>query len=139
MQMKATKRSRYELKRLIQEAVENEWRLSSRGLWLCVEEIEVSGRPPERIKVWATLHFLRSGSPFCCGEPGCHLAWFRQERINEHVRRAMGLTQHVEIEFDFYRFRAKYHDGVTFKPQDELEPHDHHYSQVEKPDDLMSS
>jgi len=130
--MKASKRSIHELKRLIQAAVEDEWQLASRGLWLCIEEVEVLGRPPERIKVWATLHFLSSGSPFCCGEPGCHLAWFRQERINEHVRKAMRLSQHVSIEFDEDRFRVEYHDGVTFIQQEEIIPHFHSYSLGEK-------
>ena len=131
--MDESKRSTHELKRLIEEATEEEWRLASRGLWLCVEEVEASGQPRQRIKVWATLHFLPSGSPFCCGEIGCHLPWFLQERISEHVRQAMGLSQHVNVEFSDNRMAVKYHEGVACSFSDVM-PHNCCYSLGEKPD-----
>src|SRR5215203_6142935 len=91
-----SKRSDHELKRLVEEAIGEVCGLRSRGLWLSVERVESSGRPPERLKVWATLHFLPAGSPFCCGQPGCQLGLAaRGERIGEWVRQAMHLRQAV--------------------------------------------
>lgn len=109
------KRSKYELKRLVENAVVEECRLEGRGLWFCVDELEVSGHPPERIKVWATLHFLPEGSPFCCGEPDCELGTFQQkrlQRIGDHVRRAMGLEQPIVV--DIANVGTNCHEGVTF-------------------------
>jgi hypothetical protein len=41
------KRSEHELKGLIEEAVTEECGLTARGLWLCVDKVEVIGRPPD--------------------------------------------------------------------------------------------
>ena len=111
-----TKRSRHELKRLVENAVADECRLLERGLWFCVDEVEASGWPPERIKVWATLHFLAAGSPFCCGEPSCQLGTFldeRMQRISAHVRRAMGLEQQLTVDLGD-RIGVNRHEGVVF-------------------------
>ncbi len=131
----ASKRSEHELKRLIEEAVTEECRLAGRGLWFCVDKLEVHGHPPEKIVVWATLHFLPEGSPFCCGEPDCALGILgkpfclreEQERVSEHVRQAMGLTQPLVLDFGWpiaanssgepkrHHIAVNYHDGVEFK------------------------
>jgi hypothetical protein len=110
-----SKRSEAELKRLVQTAIDETCGLPRKGLWLCVDAVESSGHPPERLRVWSTLHFLREGSPFCCGEPGCHLYAFtnRLAEISEHVRQAMGLRQPVEVEFRG-RIAGNYHEGVEF-------------------------
>jgi hypothetical protein len=112
----ATRRSRHELRRLVEEAVAEVCGLPRPGLWFCVDEIEPSGWPPERLRVWATLHFLPAGSPFCCGEPGCHLGLFgeRETQVGDHVRRAMGLEQPVRVEFAD-RIGVRYHPGVGFR------------------------
>src|SRR5262245_23506690 len=113
-----TKRSKHEIKRLVESAVGEACRLPRPGLWFCVDDVEVSGSPPERIKVWATLHFLPAGSPFCCGEPICHLGnWGeRGAEIGDRVRRAMGLRQVVTVDIGD-RIAANYHAGVEFKSE----------------------
>ena len=125
-----SKRSEHELKRLVEEAVADECKLAGRGLWFCVDKVEAHGHPPERLVVWATLHFLPSGSPFCCGMPECQLAMFipgRLERIGDLIRRAMGLSQPVTVELHRFparpgdpgqlthsRIAANHHEGVEF-------------------------
>ena len=108
------KRSEHELKRLIEEAVSTRCRLADRGLWFCIDRVEANGRPPERLKAWATLHFLPAGSPFCCGEPECHLGLIeRIDDVNDHVRRAMNLRQPVIVDFGD-RIAVNYHAEVRF-------------------------
>lgn len=111
-----SKQSEQELRPLVQAAVEEACGLPRRGLWLCVDAVEPSGRPPVRLRVWATLHFLPEGSPFCCGEPGCHLGLFgeRLAEVAEHVQKAMGLQQPVTVEFDD-RIAVQYHPGTQFQ------------------------
>jgi len=116
---KTGKRSEAELRRLVATAVAEECRLPRPGLWLSVDRVEVMGRPPERLRAWATLHFLPDGSPFCCGEPGCHLGLSgdRLEAVGDHVRRAMGLRQPVAVDFGD-RIAVRYHPGVTFSQEE---------------------
>jgi hypothetical protein len=80
-----------------------------------VDRVEAVGRPPDQLRVWATLHFLPDGSPFCCGEPDCQLGLFgdRLAAVGDHVRRAMGLRQPVEVDLGD-RIAVRYHPGVTF-------------------------
>ena len=101
------------LSRLIEQIVTDDRDLSRRGLWFGVDTVEVKGHPPERVLVWATLHFLPAGSPFCCGEPGCHLGNL-SELVSDRVRLALGLTQPVAVEFGD-RIGVNYHEGVKFK------------------------
>ena len=113
---KNAKRSQHELKRLVEEACAAELNLPRPGLWLCVDRVEVVGRPPERVRAWATLHFLPEGSPFCCGEPTCQLGHFGSEKrdaIGDRMRRAMGLRH--ELAFEFADIHAHYSPGVLFK------------------------
>jgi len=114
--MTTSKRSGYELKRLIEDAVRTECGLDDSRLQFIVDEVEASGRPPDRLRVWATLHFLPAGSPFCCGEPGCHLGLSgeRLEEVADHIRRAMGIEQTIVIDFG-KRIAVRYHDGVEFR------------------------
>ncbi len=111
------KQSEAELRRLVEAAVAEVSGLPRPGLWFCVDQVEVLGHPPERLRVWATLHFLAAGSPFCCGEPGCHLWLFgdRLAAVGDHVRRARGLRQSVVVEFG-NRIGVQYHAGVEFRP-----------------------
>lgn len=81
----------HELRKLVDEAVMEECRLGSRGLWLCVDRVEQVGQPRERLKVWATLHFLQAGSPFCCGEPECQLGL---------IERGEPIAELQPVEFD---------------------------------------
>jgi hypothetical protein len=110
------KRSQHELKRLIEAAVSEVFGLPRAGLWFCVDAVEPVGHPPERLRIWATLHFLPEGSPFCCGEPGCHLSLFgdKLSAVGDHVRRAMGLRQQVAVDFGD-RIGVQYHAGVEFQ------------------------
>ncbi|MBI4600908.1 MAG: hypothetical protein HY721_03010 [Planctomycetes bacterium] len=109
------KRSQHELRRLVEHAVADVCGLPRPGLWFCVDKVEARGQPPERLTVWATLHFLPEGSPFCCGEPGCHLGLCgeRAQQVSEHVRRAMHRRQRLSVDFDD-RIGVDYHAGVTF-------------------------
>jgi hypothetical protein len=109
------KRSQHELKRLVEQAVADVCGLPRPGLWLCVDLVEVRGRPPERLKVWATLHFLPDGSPFCCGESGCHLGLFgkRLQQIGERLRHTMALKQEVSVDFG-HHVNVYYHPGIAF-------------------------
>jgi hypothetical protein len=112
--MMSDKRSQGELKRLVEQAVADICSLPRPGLWFCVDEIEAQGRPPEFLKVWATLYFLPEGSPFCCGEPGCHLGLGEQvEHVSEHVRRGMHLRQRLSVDFGD-RIGVNHHERVTF-------------------------
>jgi hypothetical protein len=43
------------LQRAIERVVRNVCKLQPSALWFAVNEVEVIGRPAERIKVWATL------------------------------------------------------------------------------------
>lgn len=96
----SAKRSRAHLRALVERAAEDVHDLSRRGLRLIVDDVEAHGRPPRRLVVRATLHFLTAGAPFCCTEPGCHLgADLRGPEIGDHVRRAMGVEHAVAVEF----------------------------------------
>ncbi len=113
------RRSEHELKRLVEEAVSDACDLDRARLAFHVDAVEVRGRPPERLIVWATLHFLAGGGPFCCGETGCHLALReRHDEINERVRRSMGLRDEVVVDLDDARIGVSYHDGVAFRVDD---------------------
>lgn len=113
--MMLNKRSQHEQKRLVEQAVADVCGLPRPGLWFCVDVVEASGWPPEQLTVWATLHFLPEGSPFCCGEPGCHLGLCGERllRVSEHVRRAMHLRQELSVDFG-NRIGVNYHMGVVF-------------------------
>jgi hypothetical protein len=115
----SAKRSQQQLKRLVEKAVAEVCCLPRPGLWFCVDAVEVQGRPPARLTVWATLHFLPEGSPFCCGEPGCHLGLFgeRLTQIADHLRRAMHLRQPLLVEFGD-GVAANYHAGINFREAD---------------------
>jgi hypothetical protein len=93
-------RSEAELRRLVTQAVADVCELPRPGLWLSVDQVEAAGRPLKRLRVWATLHFLPAGAPFCCGEAGCHLGLFgdRLAAVGDHVRRAMRLRQPLAVE-----------------------------------------
>ena len=100
----------------VEHAVTEVCGLASRGLSFRVQRVRLVGCPITRIEVWATLHFLPSGSPFCCGEPGCHL-WLFEDRlvqVSEYVRRRLRLKQPVAVVFGD-RIDVLYADGVEFK------------------------
>ncbi len=56
------------------------------------------------------------GSPFCCGEPGCHLGLFgdRLGEINDRVRSELRLGDQAIVEFGD-RVRVDYAPEVTFR------------------------
>jgi hypothetical protein len=108
------KRPSHHLKRLVEEVVSERFGLPSRGLALLVDAIEASGKPVERIRVWATLHFLSLGSPFYCGEPSCHVPLFGShlDEIGDVMRRRLRLRSKVSVEF--VTVGICIHDGVVF-------------------------
>jgi hypothetical protein len=111
-----TKQIQSELRRLVATAVADISGVPRPGLWLCIDAVEAPGHPPELLRVWATLHLLPAGSPFCCGEPGCHLGLSRDRlaAMGDHVRRALRLRQPVEVDFAD-RVTVRYHPGVEFR------------------------
>jgi len=112
---RSRKRSDQALKALVENSVAEVCRLRDRGLAFQVDAVETSGRPAERIAVWATLHFTSAGSPFCCGEPGCHLGLGedRLAAVENRIRRAMRLRQAVVLDIGD-RVRAEYGRNVEF-------------------------
>ena len=112
---RSKKRSDHELKRLVEQAVVEMCDLQDSRFAFHVQSLEVRGRPPSAIKVWAVLHFMPAGSPFCCGEPECHLGLHGAagREVSAHVQRAMGLEQDVIVDFGG-RIGVEYHDGVQF-------------------------
>jgi hypothetical protein len=106
--------SQQRLRQLIEGIVTEECSLSGRELRFSVDELAVSGQPPERIRVWATLHFLPSGSPFCCQEPECHLGLWAERlgRVNETLCHRLHLQQKVEAQF--VSLGIAFHEGVEF-------------------------
>lgn len=109
-----TNRSVCELRRLLEAAVRAECSFPRPGLWLCIDNIEVAGRLPHSLRIWATLHFTSEGSPFCCGEPMCHLGLYdeRLEAVGEHIRRSIGVRHRISVEFA--DLRPVYHAGIRF-------------------------
>jgi hypothetical protein len=115
MRHRSTKRSDHQLKLLVERAVTDVCSLGDSALAFHVEAVAVAGSPPSSLRVWAVLHFTAAGSPYCCGEPGCHLGLHGPAglAVSDHVRRAMGLRQPLDVEFGD-RIAAQYHDGVEF-------------------------
>jgi hypothetical protein len=111
---KYPKESKRKLLRLLEETISEECKFPRPGLFLNINEIEPIGHPLEKIFVWATLHFTVEGSPFCCGEPGCHLGLFgeRLRRVEEDITRRLRVTGPLEITTNFH---VEYHEGVEFK------------------------
>ena len=116
MRHRSRKRSEHELKGLVERAVTEVCGLDGSRLAFHVQAVETSGDPLSAIKVWSVLHFLAAGSPYCCGEPGCHLGLYGASgrEVSARVRRAMRLEQALEIDFGD-RVAVQYHDGVEFR------------------------
>ena len=111
---KRHQRNKNRLQLLIQEIVTDYGNLPRKGLRFVVDELETIGRPLQRIDLWATLHFLPLGSPFCCSEPCCRLPVIgrRLLDINEAMRRHLQSRQ--EITVDFKGIAAHIHPEVLF-------------------------
>lgn len=111
-----SKRSKHELKRIVEDAVNLQCSLPRPGLWFAIDELQTDRtKPPSRIQAWGTLHFTSDGSPFCCGEPDCHMGPMVDERdrlIADGIRRSLGLVGELTIDL---RIGTTYHDGVDFQ------------------------
>lgn len=105
------KRSKHELVQLVEEAMQEVGRFADRGVWLCVDELEATGQPIARVRVWATLHFLPAGSPFDSDDPDLWV-WPLRTEAEECLRKEMGLLQPVRL--DWVAVRAVVHEGVVF-------------------------
>lgn len=105
------KQSKHELIRLVELAMREVGRFAERGVWLCVEELEATGQPVERIRVWVTLHFLPAGSPFDSDDADLWV-WPRRGEVEEFLRVEMGLTQTVCL--DWVAVKGVVHPGVEF-------------------------
>ena len=105
------KRSKHELKRLVETAIREVGRLADRGVWFCVDELEASGQPIERIRVWATLNFLQSGSPFDSDDPDLWV-WPLRDQTAEWLSREIGLEQTIQLEWA--GINGVVHAGVEF-------------------------
>ena len=105
------KRSKQALVRLVELAMREVGQFADRGVWLCVDELEASGQPVERIRAWATLHFLPAGSPFDSDDPDLWV-WPLRDEAAEFLRVQMGLLQPVRLEWA--AVRGVVHPGVAF-------------------------
>ena len=108
-----TKQSKHELIRLVETAAREVGRFDDRGVWLCVDELEASGRPIEHIRAWATVHFLPAGSPFDTDDADL---WAHPIRAGmaEWLGRALGVSQPINFEWAGCLGRVV-HDGVGFR------------------------
>ena len=79
------------------------------GLRFAVDEVFAHEAEPHILRIRSTLHFNHKGSPYCCGEPGCHLGVRRWAAVTERVRLAAGVS-----EVHFEDVATVYHAGVTF-------------------------
>lgn len=102
------------LSRLIEEIIDTELQLAQRGLRFAVDELNVNGRLPRCVKMWATLHFLPMGSPFCCEDPYDHLWLFQEELQNIAQIVAHRLHLRQEIDLKIVRLDTLVHEGAIF-------------------------
>ena len=118
---------RLRLQRLIEQVATDVYRLRERGLMLHIEQLEAPGRLPSTIRVWANLHFLPQGSPFCCTEPDCHLFYLPwifghhvdpADSLEAHLRRRLGLRQEIRVAFG--PVHRVIHPGVRVDRADEI-------------------
>lgn len=93
-----TKQSKHELIRLVEAAVSEVGHFAERGVFLCIDELEASGQPIERIRVWATVHFLPAGSPFDSDDPDLWL-WPLRAQAAEWLGCKMGLLHSIRLEW----------------------------------------
>jgi hypothetical protein len=106
--------SETELKHIVEAAVAGA-KSERPGLRFVVDGVLVTGDPARRLLVKSTLHFHDKGSPYCCGEPDCHLGIRfspRSEKVAEQLRLALNLSPAIVIEFD--DIATVYYAGVTF-------------------------
>jgi hypothetical protein len=107
-----TKQSKHELKRLVEQSLTEVGRFQERGVWLCVDEVESTGKPVEAIEVWATLHFLPQGSPFDSDDPDLWV-WPLNDQLEAWIGHAMGLSGSVTVKWR--GLNRVIHDGVRFE------------------------
>jgi hypothetical protein len=105
------RRKDYRLRVSLEQLVNETRHLSERGLRFAVDEIELIGRPLQRVTVWASLHFLPLGSPYCCSEPWCHVG-FEQDQLMQSLREQLCARQTFGLEFR--AVRPVVHSGVMF-------------------------
>jgi hypothetical protein len=106
-----TKQSKYELVRLVEQAMREVGRFDDRAAWLCIDELEAAGQPIERIRIWATLHFLPDGSPFD-SEDADLWVWPLRDEVSKSLQRELGLTQSLNLEL--VAIATRVHPGVKF-------------------------
>lgn len=97
---------------MIERAVTDVCALHATGLQFRVDRAVVTG---QTLDVWATLHFMPRTTPYCCGEPGCHLGHVFPERqlaIDDRVGQLYGQRVHVDFAD---RVEVRYHEDVRFE------------------------
>jgi len=104
-----------DLRAMVERIVLDVCPLPTPGLEYVVDRIETEGDPIRIVRVWSTLHFLKSGSPFCCQEPGCHFGVFEDQldQIGLSIQRALGLREKIAVEF-VDEVSTAIEDGVEF-------------------------
>lgn len=109
------KRSKAELKRLVDGVIREHCETDGRGLTFLTEEIETHGHPVHTLRVWGALHFFARDEPYCCMEPGCHLWPFedRLARMETALRRAMRFEHRVALEL--VSIRSQVHQAAAFR------------------------
>jgi hypothetical protein len=108
-----TKRGEAALVRMIEEGVAELGQLPTQRFSFLVTSAEAVGSPPRLVRASATLFFLKSGGPFCCGEPGCYSELFIRpgEVLGDYLRTRMSLRQSVGVEL---KVTTVYDKGIVF-------------------------
>lgn len=107
--------SHAELCHLVEDAVAHICGLPRIGLRFTVQEVKFIGVPTNKLLICAALHFLRDGSPFCCGQAGCHLGLMGEklDALAAHISRDWMEGRTVEVEF-CPPIATVIHGGATF-------------------------
>jgi hypothetical protein len=100
------------LKTIIERAVEAAMNDLRPGLRFAVNEVLVCEAAPHVLRIRSTLHFHSEGSPYCCGEPSCHLGVRRWAEVLDRLPLSTGMPPAVELHFE--DVAAVYHAGVKF-------------------------
>ncbi len=109
-----SKHSHAALIRMVEAGIREVGDLPSNRFYILVRDVKVSGSPPTSMQVSVLVRFLPSGSPYCCGEPGCYSSVFRTEGIEElgdYLRRKMNLKHSVTVEL---KPSVEYYDDIAF-------------------------
>lgn len=109
-----TKQSHGALVRLLESGIREIGDLRSDRFFIIVRVVVVSGSPPTKLLASVLVRFLPAGAPFCCGEPSCYSAVFRDDgakELGDYMRRKMNLQHTVSVALNV---AAEDYDDISF-------------------------